>query len=70
VGTTRIHLDDVEGLGTFIELEVVLNRSQTDIEGKQIAKDLMIKLEINEKDLLDLAYIDLLEKRNLSKEIQ
>ena len=29
VGQTRIHLDDVEGLGYFIELEVVMQPNQT-----------------------------------------
>ena len=30
VGQTRVHLDDVEGIGQFMELEVVLNPDQTD----------------------------------------
>ena len=67
VNNSRIHLDKVENLGSFIELEVVLNHEKTENEGKEIAKDFMNKLNINEKDLIDLAYIDLLEKQNLSK---
>jgi predicted adenylyl cyclase CyaB len=67
VGNTRIHLDEVENLGSFIELEVVLNPDQTTDGGKLIANDFMMKLNINENDLIDLAYIDLLEKQNLSK---
>jgi predicted adenylyl cyclase CyaB len=64
VGNTRIHVDEVENLGTFIELEVVLNTEQNDSEGIAIANDLMTKLDINKKDLIDKAYIDLLEESN------
>ena len=60
VDNTRIHLDEVEELGSFLELEVVLNPEQNENEGKQIAKGFMRKLELDAKDLIDLAYIDLL----------
>jgi predicted adenylyl cyclase CyaB len=61
VGQTRIHLDDVEGLGHFMELEVVMREGQGDEEGQAIARDLMKKLGVREEDLLDLAYMDLIE---------
>jgi predicted adenylyl cyclase CyaB len=61
-GQTRIHLDDVEGLGYFMELEVVLRDGQTDAEGQAIAEDLMNRLGIQKEDLLEGAYMDLLEK--------
>lgn len=63
VGQTRIHLDDVEGLGQFMELEVVLRDGQTDAEGQAIARDLMTRLGIREEDLLEGAYMDLLEQK-------
>ena len=62
VGQTRIHLDDVEGLGKFIEIEVVLRPDQTDADGQAIAEDLMVKLGIQEGDLIETAYMDMLEK--------
>jgi predicted adenylyl cyclase CyaB len=61
-GQTRIHLDKVEGLGSFVELEVVLAAGQTDAEGEQIASDLMAQLGIREADLVGHAYVDLLER--------
>jgi len=63
VGQTRVHLDDVEGLGQFMELEVVLNPHQSDAEGQAIAEDLMYKLGIEKGDLLEGAYMDLMENR-------
>ena len=62
VGQTRIHLDDVLGLGKFMELEVVLRPDQTDEQGQAIAEDLMRKLGIQEADLIEGAYMDLMEK--------
>ena len=57
---TRIHLDRVEGLGDFVELEVVLRPGQLAEEGQAIATDLMRRLEIHSRDLIAGAYLDLL----------
>jgi len=62
-GQTRIHLDDVKRLGKFIELEVVMNDEQSRKDGELIAQDLMNKFGIEKTDLIDVAYIDLLEER-------
>jgi predicted adenylyl cyclase CyaB len=61
VGQTRIHFDEVESLGNFIELEVVMKDNQPTDEGLQITNDLMKKLEIQKEDLIKHAYIDLLQ---------
>ncbi len=61
VGPTRVHLDRVEGLGEFVELEVVLGPDQSVSEGTAIAHDLMTRLGILPDQLLHQAYIDLLE---------
>lgn len=60
-GQTRIHLDDVKGLGKFIELEVVLKSDQTLKDGETIANKLMNMFGIQKTDLIDVAYIDLIE---------
>lgn len=62
-GQTRIHLDDVSGLGHFMELEVVMQPGQTDQQGQAIAEDLMKKLGITPADLLEGAYMDLIESK-------
>jgi len=60
VGQTRVHIDKVEGLGEFMELEVMLDSDQDILDGDKIAKDLMSKLGVNEDDLLTGAYMDML----------
>jgi adenylate cyclase class IV len=61
VGQTRVHLDDVRDLGTFVELEVVLGEGQPVAEGQRIARALMTELRIGAESLEPRAYIDLLE---------
>ncbi|MBL0086893.1 MAG: class IV adenylate cyclase [Ideonella sp.] len=63
VGQTRIHLDRVEGLGDFLELEVVLRPGQPHAEGHAIARSLMQQLGVAESDLVSVAYLDLLRDR-------
>jgi predicted adenylyl cyclase CyaB len=60
VDRTRIHLDEVDDLGTFIELEVVLTESQADSDGQRIASDLMEQFGVRQEDLIEQAYVDLL----------
>lgn len=67
VGQTRVHLDDVEGLGQFIELEVVMQEGQSDAEGQRIAEELIVSLGVESSDLLEGAYMDLLEAAADSK---
>jgi predicted adenylyl cyclase CyaB len=60
VGQTRIHLDEVDGLGDWFELEVVLEPGQSAGDGERIARDLMLEFGILEDDLEARAYVDLL----------
>ncbi len=59
-GRSRIHLDDVEGLGHFLELEVVLGDSEAAATGVREAEHLMNRLGIEPHQLVTHAYIDLL----------
>ena len=61
---TRIHLDEVEGLGSFVELEVVLRDGESSESGLAAARELMTQLGIAESQLVRGAYLDLQEKRS------
>ena len=60
-GRTRIHLDAVEGLGEFLELEVVLRDGESAEAGVLEAKRIMAALGIGPQQLLQGAYVDQLE---------
>ena len=59
-GQTRIHLDRVEGLGDFLELEVVLREGQSEQEGVAIANTLIAQLGVADAPRLGGAYLELL----------
>jgi len=59
-GRTRIHLDRVDDLGDFLELEVVLAEGESAETGMGIARDLLVTLGISSKQLIEGAYVDLL----------
>jgi predicted adenylyl cyclase CyaB len=59
VDRTRIHLDDVEGLGTFVELEVVLREGESAESGRAVAAGIMQRLGIADAQLVREAYVDL-----------
>lgn len=68
VGRTRVHLDKVEGLGDFLELEVVLAEGEPptcgepveSAAGMAVANELLGKLAIPQSQLIDKAYVDML----------
>jgi len=59
-GRTRIHLDRVESLGDFLELEVVLEPGENPAAGNAEAQALMAELGIAPEQLVAGAYADLL----------
>ncbi|XP_023317047.1 uncharacterized protein LOC106649910 [Trichogramma pretiosum] len=60
IGQTRVHVDKVDGLGNFVEFEVVLKPDETIAKGEKIATELMKKLGIQENSLVSRAYMDLI----------
>ena len=52
----RIHLDDVVGLGQFIEFEAVLGPSLDEAAGRALIDDLMRQFGISTADLLANSY--------------
>ncbi|MEN6625988.1 MAG: class IV adenylate cyclase [Candidatus Sumerlaeia bacterium] len=63
VGRTRVHLDRVEGLGDFLELEVVLEEGESPQSGVAEAHRIMEQLGVEGAQLIEGAYIDLLSQR-------
>lgn len=63
VGRTRVHLDEVERLGTFVELEVVLTDDEPAEVGEREAHALLHSLGIATSALVAVAYVDLLAER-------
>jgi predicted adenylyl cyclase CyaB len=61
IGRTRVHLDRVEGLGDFIELEVVLAEKEPTENGVLVANELLSKLGILSDHLIEGVYVDLLK---------
>jgi len=62
-GRTRIHVDQVQGLGDFVELEVVLQAEDSLVDGEQEAQMLMRELQIRPQQLIAGAYLDLLKAK-------
>ncbi len=63
VEQTRIHFDNVEGLGEFVELEFVLKEGQVEQDGYDFVSQLMRRLDIRPTDVIECAYIDMLESK-------
>lgn len=59
-GQTRIHLDRVDRLGAFLELEVVLEPDQSQADGLAIARRLIERLNVDEAEAQSDSYRDLL----------
>jgi len=58
----RIHIDDVEGLGTYFEIEILLGPGEEAAEAQERADARAARFDIASDDLVDVAYIYLLEE--------
>lgn len=61
IGDTRIHLDEVNGLGRFLEIEVPVGASMAD--ARRMMRLLTERLEIKTSHLLGVSYSDLLARK-------
>ena len=68
VGRTRVHLDRVDDLGDFLELEVVLAELETANAGREEAHALMARLGVPPETLVAEAYVDLIARRDLRRD--
>ena len=57
----RIHLDEVEGLGRFLEFEAVLEEGQEEADGYAQLKRLRSEFGIDDDDVVGGSYSDLSE---------
>ena len=56
----RVHWDNVENLGDFVEIEILVDSPRLTNRGKHAARKLMALLHISVDDVVDTAYEDLL----------
>jgi predicted adenylyl cyclase CyaB len=63
VGQTRVHIDSVEGLGDFLELEVVMRPDQEESDGHEIVRGLLLEFGIRRGQLVAEAYVDLVRRK-------
>src|SRR5262245_41861423 len=59
LGRTRVHLDRVEGLGDFLELEVVLADGDDVIAGEREAEKILAQLALGDRPRIAGSYADL-----------
>ena len=57
---TRIHLDSIDGLGSFIEFEALLPEGKDEDKGRMTVEGLMKAFSIQNVDLVECSYCDLI----------
>lgn len=62
-GELRIHIDNVNDLGKFIEFEIQTTEKK---EGKKLIRNLLERCKISEDALIEDSYSDLLKKRKFT----
>lgn len=65
IGNVKFHIDEVIGLGNFMEIEAIGEEGQEEILDAQ-CKQYMNELDILESDLISVSYSDLLIQKNES----
>lgn len=68
VGRTRVHLDRVEGLGAFLELEVVLQEGEAVSTGEAEARHMLALLGVRDDQLVEGSYFDLISEAGVNIE--
>ncbi len=56
----RIHLDNVKGLGKFLEVEIIYTNNKSP---RSLMKEIILYLNLNENDFIQCSYSDLLIKQ-------
>lgn len=64
LGNVKIHLDVVDGLGTFVEIEAIDDDGTRSLEALRAqCEELMAAFDIRDEDLLAVSYSDLLRRK-------
>ena len=58
----RFHLDEVIGLGNFIEVEYILPKNERRELAEKKVDDIIKILKIKKKDFIDVSYMDIINK--------
>lgn len=58
VDNVRVHLDDVEHLGEFIELEAMVDASHSEAQCLERARELLRLFGVRAEDVVAVAYVD------------
>jgi predicted adenylyl cyclase CyaB len=69
-GDVRIHLDEVDGLGTFLEFEAVLADDASECVGEKSVNELLSALNIDHGSLVEGSYGDLAEQSGGTASVQ
>lgn len=64
VGEVRVHIDEVEGLGDFLEIEVPVGPGLDREDAGRKARELLDEFRIDREDLLKGSYCDMLNGEN------
>jgi predicted adenylyl cyclase CyaB len=59
-GNIRLHLDRVEGLGDFGEIEAVLESGEISESNRDAVREILSALDINERDLIGVSYFEMM----------
>jgi len=62
LGPAELHLDDVEGIGPVVEVEVRLEEGLSEEEAIELAKKVLEELGVREEDLVPYSNIDILAR--------
>lgn len=62
IDNVRVHLDEVDGLGTFLELEAVVDAAHDDAVCRAQVDRILVGLGVGAGDLIRASYADLLRR--------
>lgn len=66
----RIHFDDVKGLGSFVEIEVVINNSEEKENAETLMNYLIKLLDIKDEQRIKVGYRELLAEKNSNLDLR